>query len=130
MVICYFNVERVTATPFETDSPLVINSDAMLSCTITAKFFKSIRRWNSQVVEVNGVVDHTQLSQSCLLNIGWKLPRTLALINLFCFSILEGFDHRVIIWCGALNVKRYTRSSEWMGEGFIRVGAEDCQIQG
>jgi len=97
MVIRYFNVKRVTAAPFETDSPLVINSNAMLSYTITAKFFKSIRRGNSQVIEVNGIVDHTQLSQSYLLYIGWKLPRTLALINLFSFSILEGFDHASII---------------------------------
>ena len=97
MVICYFNVKRITAAPFKTDSPLVIDSDAMLSCTITAKLFKSIRRWDSQVIEVNGIVDHTQLSQSYLLNIRWKLPRTFALINLFGFSISEGFDHRVII---------------------------------
>ncbi len=59
MVICYFNVKRITAVPFETDSPLVINSDAMLSCTIATEFFKSIRRWDSQVIDVDGIVDHS-----------------------------------------------------------------------
>jgi hypothetical protein len=58
MAICYFNVERVTAAPFETDSPLVINSDAMLSSSIAAQLFKSIRRRDSQIIEIDGVVDH------------------------------------------------------------------------
>jgi len=39
MVVCYFNVERITAAPFKTDSPLIINSDAVLSCSVAAEFF-------------------------------------------------------------------------------------------
>ncbi len=59
MIICDLDVERITDAPFEADSPLVIDSDAVLSCSVTAEFFKSIRRWNSQVVEISGIVDHS-----------------------------------------------------------------------
>ena len=59
MVIRDLSIERVTASPLKTDSPLVIDADAMLPCTVAAKFFKSIRGRDSQVIEVDGVVDHS-----------------------------------------------------------------------
>jgi len=59
MIICYFDVERVTAAPLETDSPLVIDADTVLPCTVAAKFFESIRGRDSQVIEVDGVVEHS-----------------------------------------------------------------------
>ena len=58
MVIRDLDVERVTAAPLETDSPLVIDSDAVLSCSIAAEFFESICGRDSQVIEVDGIVDH------------------------------------------------------------------------
>lgn len=50
MVICYFNIERIAAAPLETDSPSIIDSDAVLTNAVAAKFFKSIRRRDSQVI--------------------------------------------------------------------------------
>jgi len=59
MVIGDLDIECVTASPLETDSPLVIDADAMLPCAVTAKFFESIRGRHAQVIEVDGVVDHS-----------------------------------------------------------------------
>jgi len=58
MVIRDLDIERVTAEPLKTDSPLVIDSDAVLPSAIAAEFFKSICRWDTQVIEVDGIVDH------------------------------------------------------------------------
>jgi len=55
MVIRDLNVERITGAPFETDSPLVINSDAVLSDAITAQLLESICRRDSQVIEVDAL---------------------------------------------------------------------------
>jgi hypothetical protein len=33
----------------------------------------------------------------------------LASVYLLYFGFIEGFDHKEIIWCAALNVKRYIR---------------------
>lgn len=97
MAICDFNVKRVTALPFETDAPLIVNSDAVLSFAIAAKFFKSVCRWNTQVLQIDCIVDHAQFSQSNLLDFWRQFARTLATIDLLCFGIFEGLDHRIII---------------------------------
>ena len=97
MVIRDLDVERVIATPFKTDSPLIINSDAMLSCAVTAKFFEPICGWNSQIIKADRIVDHAQFPQSYLLNVRWQPPRTLTMINLVCFRVFESFDHSLII---------------------------------
>jgi len=59
MVIRDLSIERVTASPLKTDSPLVIDADTVLPCTTAAEFFKSIRGRHAQVIEVDGVVDHS-----------------------------------------------------------------------
>ena len=58
MVIRDLNIERVTVAPFETDSPLVINSDAVLPCTVAAQLLESVCRRDSQVIEVDGIIEH------------------------------------------------------------------------
>lgn len=71
MVIGNLNVERIAAMPLETDSPLVIDSYTVLPCAVTAEFFESIRRRDTQIVEIDGIVDHSQFAKSHLLNIRW-----------------------------------------------------------
>lgn len=58
MMIRDLNVERITAAPLEADSLLVVNSDAVLSYAVAAEFFESICRRDSQVIEIDGVVNH------------------------------------------------------------------------
>ena len=97
MVIRDLNIKCITMFPFKTNSPLIVNSNAVLTFPVTAQFFKSICRRDSQIIDVNGVVNHTKFSQSHLLNIGGQLSRTLALIDSLCFGVFEGFDHKIII---------------------------------
>lgn len=71
MVICDFDIKCITVFPFEAYSPLVVNPDAVLSFSIATQFFKMIGRRDSQVVDVDCVVDHTEFPQSNLLNFKW-----------------------------------------------------------
>ena len=58
MVIRHLNIERVTVAPFETDSPLVINSDAVLPYTVAAQLLEPVCRRDAQVIEVDGIVQY------------------------------------------------------------------------
>ena len=69
MVIRDFDVERVTAAPFETDSPLVIDSDAILTGTISLEFFKSVTRRSLQVLQILCTVEIDQSASGDPLDI-------------------------------------------------------------
>ncbi len=59
MVIRDLNVERITAFPLKANPPLIIDSNVILSFAVAAEFFESICRRYSQVIDVNGVIDHS-----------------------------------------------------------------------
>lgn len=64
MVICYFNIKCVTAAPFKTDPPLIINSDAMLTSAVAAELFKSVCRRPMQVIESDGDIHDLQKEEA------------------------------------------------------------------
>jgi len=97
MVIRYLDIKCITALPFKTDSPLIVNSNTILPFSVADQLFKAIRGRNPQVVDVEGVVDHAKFTQCHLLNIHWQFARTLTLMNSLSFSVFEGFDHKTII---------------------------------
>jgi hypothetical protein len=69
VIINDLDIVRISFTPLKTDTPLIVNSDTPLTFPITFKLFQSIGWWDSQVVQGNGIVDHTQFPYSDLLNI-------------------------------------------------------------
>jgi hypothetical protein len=83
----------VAILPFKTDTPPIVDTNAMLPCPIPAQFFQSVRRWNAQVIQAYGTVKHTQLTQGDLLNIVWQPCRTATVKNLGSFLAFEGSDH-------------------------------------
>ncbi len=62
MVINYFNVVSITIFKPEANVPLLINSNAVLSFSVTLEHFKVMCRWDSQVFNVlrgiNSVQSH------------------------------------------------------------------------
>ena len=69
MVIHYFNLKCVALMPLETDPPLVIDTDAVLARTITAKYLESIGRWDTQVLQSDRTIQHAQFAERHLLNV-------------------------------------------------------------
>jgi len=80
--------------PLKTNAPLVIDTDTVLTCAIPLELFQLVCRWNEQITDRYGTVQHSQLSQGNLLDGGRKLARTLAVRNLLSFFALEGSYYR------------------------------------
>lgn len=56
MIINDLHVVGVLTDPFKANPPLIVDSDAVLSLPITAQLFKSIGKWNQQIIEFFGGV--------------------------------------------------------------------------
>jgi len=73
------------------------NSNTVLSFPVTTQFFKTICGRNSQVIDVDAIIGHTQFPQGHLLNIRRQFARAFTLIDFLCLAVFEGFDHSLII---------------------------------
>lgn len=69
MVIDYLYFEGVALLPLETDPPLFIDADTVLARAITAKHLKAIGRWDSQLLQPDGAVQHAQFAEGHLLDV-------------------------------------------------------------
>lgn len=74
VIVRYLDSVSVSVFPRKADTPLVIDSYAILPFPISFQFLQVVRRWNSQVVLVFSVVDHAQLSQGHLLYVFGQFP--------------------------------------------------------
>jgi hypothetical protein len=45
MVVDDFDIERLPVLPAKTDTPLIVDSYAVLTCPITTEFLKTIAGW-------------------------------------------------------------------------------------
>jgi hypothetical protein len=68
MIVDYLNVEGTIPRPDETDSPLLVNPDAVLALSVTSKQFQPISRNGLQVREACRAVNRLKFSHGCLLN--------------------------------------------------------------
>jgi hypothetical protein len=69
VVINDFNIEGIALVPQKTDSPLIINSYAVLTNAFSAKRLQPIGGWHAQVIQGSGIADHPQFPPSNLLDI-------------------------------------------------------------
>jgi len=97
MIICDFNVYRVSVFPCKANAPLVIYTDAVLTCSVAEKLFQPVRRGDAKIMEALRIIYHSQLSQRNLLDIGRQLPRMLTEIYFLCFCIAKRLNHSGII---------------------------------
>ena len=80
MVINDLNFFGAVLAPEKTNSPLVVNANAVLAFTISFKRFKPIRRWRQQVPQLRCVVQHLQFACSHDVDIG-EAPDALAVVK-------------------------------------------------
>lgn len=62
MIVGDFYVQSVSLLPSKADSPLIVDSNAMLSAPIASKHLESVPRRDSEVIEVAGPMQHNELS--------------------------------------------------------------------
>ena len=89
MVIGDLYLVCVALAPHKADSPLLVDSNAMLASPIPGKLLQSICRRDTKIVEVRGVVQHPQFPQCHLLNISGKFSGTLPSKYLLRFLVSE-----------------------------------------
>src|SRR3546814_12161772 len=68
MVVDDLDMVGASTRPYETDSPLIVDADAVLSCPITFERFQAIARRHRKVLESACVVEEAQLPQRNSLN--------------------------------------------------------------
>ena len=66
MVIDNFYTQSISIFPMKTNPPLTIDSNAILTSSISRKEFQAIRWRKFEIVEVCGVVDHASILTPCV----------------------------------------------------------------
>ena len=79
MIIHDFNVFGFVVRPFEADTPLIVDTNAILPGTIALQLLKVIARRGNQILRIFGIVQVEQLAAGGALNI----------FRQFCGSIAE-----------------------------------------
>lgn len=62
MVVDDFNIAGIAVIPDKAQTKLIVESDAVLSHTISAQGFEPIARWRAQKIECCGAVELLQLA--------------------------------------------------------------------
>jgi hypothetical protein len=93
VIIDDLNVVGVAAGPAEADSPLVVDSDAVLAQSIAGELLQSIGGWNAQVEQTGGGVEEHELSQGDALKIGGEPADLLPFEEALRVAVAEAPNH-------------------------------------
>ena len=107
MIVRDLNFIRLSAAPAKADTPLIIDSNAVLPRSVSRKLLQPVARWRSKIHQGVRRVDDLQLALGDPLQAQGELPRALTSENPLRMSVTEGPDQGSIITHGVTNVKRY-----------------------
>ena len=93
MVVNDLNVMRVAGIPAKTDPPLLVDPNAPLTESIALQRFKMIARWDVEVSEIAGGVEHLKLRERTLLDSLRQSPGSTLLVDGQGFLAPEALDH-------------------------------------
>ena len=61
MIIYDFNIERIAVFPQKANSPLIVDSDAIVTLPVTRQRLKPVSRNSRDVLQFLGIVEHPEL---------------------------------------------------------------------
>ena len=93
MIVSDLNVVGMTAVPDKTDSPLFIDSNAMLAQPIALQFLKAASWWNTQFLDVYRRIQHQELSFGTPAYGNRKIASSSSLEDILRIAIGEALDH-------------------------------------
>jgi hypothetical protein len=93
MVIDNLHVVRVAALPAETNTILVVNTDALLPRTVTPQLLQAVSGRDTEVIQRLRSVDEQQLPQRRTLERLGELTAALAPEEAFGLTVAEAPDH-------------------------------------
>ena len=99
MVVRNLDVVGIPVDEPETDAPLVVDGDGMLSFPVSLKFVESVAGRNLQVLEARRQVDVLQLSRRPLGDLLWKPFRLTRRVQLLRVPVRERLDHLSNVIC-------------------------------
>jgi hypothetical protein len=94
MVVRNLDVVGIRVDEPETDAPLVVDGDRMLSLPVSLKFVESVAGRDLQVLEARSQAHVLQLARRPLGNLLWKPFRLARRVQLLCVPVRERLDHR------------------------------------
>lgn len=95
MIVNDLDVIRVSFSPFETDTPLPIDTAAILARAITGQLLQVVRWRDAQIRQRLGPVKNLEFSSCGALYLRWDLSGELAPEQFFCLSVAETPNHIV-----------------------------------
>src|SRR5205085_8373582 len=93
VVVDDFDMRRSPLIPHETYSPLVVDSDRMLSLPVSLEQFEAVTRWNPKVADSPGLIQKTKLSQRNVLDIRRQFSAPPAGPDQLGFRIGKALNH-------------------------------------
>jgi hypothetical protein len=108
VVVHYFDLVSAVVVPNKTDSPLVIDANAVLSFSIALQGFQVIAGWHSQADQFSDGMQLQQLTPSHALDIvepGHRLASKQSL----SVRTNERMDHEAILFCNTESVKQFQK---------------------
>jgi hypothetical protein len=93
VIVDDLDVVRVAVEPAKTNTPLVVDTNAVLSRTITGQFFQAVPRWNAQIGKRLGGVENQQLPQGRSLNRLRKFGASFPTKHALGLTIAKAADH-------------------------------------
>lgn len=72
MIVCDFDLLRVGSIPCETNAPLVIDANAVLTGTAAFQRLQSVARRQAEEGEFDRCIDQLEFDEGAALQIGWK----------------------------------------------------------
>jgi hypothetical protein len=97
MIIHNFHIMGVTLMPAETNTPLVVDTDAVLTPPVTFQTLQPIPRWRQQVAQILGFRQVTQFTPGGSLNVRRQPPGHLPKKDLLGLGASETQYHRLIL---------------------------------
>lgn len=92
MIIDYLNIKCIPSAPTETDSPLIVDADAMLPTSLSLESFEAVPRRRSEIAKFRGAVQLAQFSTGHLLEHD-KTRDTFSVVQPFGVAAAKGADH-------------------------------------
>jgi hypothetical protein len=93
VVVDDLDLMRVAGLPSKTDSPLSVDTYAVLFRAIAFQLLESIGGWNAEVGERRCRVQHSELSEGDALHVRAQSLDRLSREKALCVSIPEALNH-------------------------------------
>jgi len=105
VIVHDFNVVSVAVSPHETETPLIVDPNAVLPRSVAMQCFQAIAGRSCQVAQFGGAIQLPKLSPCDPLD-SLKAAARLSAVKSLGFRTAERLDHGLIVCCLTFNVKR------------------------